>query len=62
MTLYLFIYFSYCSLENGGVPAKFVIIDDGWQSVGMDPSGVEWKAADAAKWVFVSFKFSNQFL
>ncbi|KAH6778655.1 seed imbibition 1 [Perilla frutescens var. frutescens] len=27
------------SLEQGGIPPKFVIIDDGWQSVGMDPSG-----------------------
>ncbi|KAL7088198.1 hypothetical protein ACP275_13G114000 [Erythranthe tilingii] len=26
------------SLEKGGIPPKFVIIDDGWQSVGMDPT------------------------
>ncbi|XP_028752806.1 probable galactinol--sucrose galactosyltransferase 1 [Neltuma alba] len=32
------------SLEKGGVPAKFVIIDDGWQSVGMDPNASEWKS------------------
>ncbi|GMH04552.1 hypothetical protein Nepgr_006392 [Nepenthes gracilis] len=25
------------SLSDGGTPAKFVIIDDGWQSVGADP-------------------------
>ncbi|KAF7816027.1 putative galactinol--sucrose galactosyltransferase 1 [Senna tora] len=36
------------SLENGGIPAKFVIIDDGWQSVGMDPNSVEWKADNTA--------------
>ena len=40
---------SFCSLEKGGVPAKFVIIDDGWQSVGMDPNGSEWKSDFAAK-------------
>lgn len=28
------------SLEKGGIPPKFVIIDDGWQSVGMDPNSV----------------------
>ena len=28
------------SLAAGGAPAKFVIIDDGWQSVGLDqPAG-----------------------
>ncbi|KAK1606136.1 hypothetical protein QYE76_029809 [Lolium multiflorum] len=27
------------SLEKGGVAPKFVIIDDGWQSVSMDPAG-----------------------
>ncbi|KAK4278229.1 hypothetical protein QN277_016101 [Acacia crassicarpa] len=32
------------SLEKGGIPAKFVIIDDGWQSVAMDPNGSEWKS------------------
>lgn len=26
------------SLEKGGTPPKFVIIDDGWQSVAMDPN------------------------
>ncbi|CAN4102562.1 unnamed protein product [Withania somnifera] len=29
------------SLEKGGIPPKFVLIDDGWQSVGMDPNGIE---------------------
>ncbi|KAJ6417555.1 hypothetical protein OIU84_003307 [Salix udensis] len=29
------------SFEKGGIPPKFVIIDDGWQSVGMDPAGTE---------------------
>ncbi|KAI4307803.1 hypothetical protein L6164_030946 [Bauhinia variegata] len=32
------------SFEKGGIPAKFVIIDDGWQSVGVDPDIVEFKA------------------
>ncbi|WCJ32540.1 seed imbibition 1 [Euphorbia peplus] len=36
------------SLEQGGVSPKFVIIDDGWQSVGMDPSSVEVKADNCA--------------
>ncbi|XVE50934.1 hypothetical protein DITRI_Ditri01bG0203000 [Diplodiscus trichospermus] len=30
------------SLEKGGTPSKFVIIDDGWQTVGMDPTGIEY--------------------
>jgi raffinose synthase len=37
------------SCEEGGIPAKFVIIDDGWQSVSMDADGIEWKADCAAK-------------
>lgn len=37
--------------KNGGIHAMFVIIDDGWQSVGMDPNGTEWKHDCAAKWV-----------
>lgn len=28
------------SFEKGGIPPKFVIIDDGWQSVGMDANSV----------------------
>lgn len=36
------------SLEKGGSPAKFVIIDDGWQSVDMDPTGTEHKAENSA--------------
>ncbi|XP_031405593.1 probable galactinol--sucrose galactosyltransferase 1 isoform X2 [Punica granatum] len=36
------------SLMKGGIPPKFLIIDDGWQSVGMDPTGVEVKADDTA--------------
>lgn len=39
----------FCSLEAGGIPPKFVIIDDGWQSVGMDETGVEFNADNAAK-------------
>lgn len=38
-----------CSFEKGGVPPKFVIIDDGWQSVAMDPTGLEFKADNTAK-------------
>ncbi|XP_015881674.3 probable galactinol--sucrose galactosyltransferase 1 [Ziziphus jujuba] len=36
------------SLEKGGIPPKFVIIDDGWQSVSMDPNGIEYKADNTA--------------
>ncbi|XP_040966576.1 probable galactinol--sucrose galactosyltransferase 1 [Gossypium hirsutum] len=32
------------SLEKGGTPPKFVIIDDGWQMVGMDPTGIEYRS------------------
>ncbi|OMP06969.1 Raffinose synthase [Corchorus olitorius] len=32
------------SLDKGGTPPKFVIIDDGWQSVGMDPTGIEYRS------------------
>lgn len=41
------------SLEKGGIPPKFVIIDDGWQSVAMDATGTASKVQDAAKWVFL---------
>ncbi|PWA35110.1 seed imbibition 1 [Artemisia annua] len=37
------------SFEKGGVSPKFVIIDDGWQSVGMDPTSFEAKADNTAK-------------
>lgn len=36
------------SLEKGGTTPKFVIIDDGWQSVGMDPSSAAVKADNTA--------------
>ncbi|PWA98961.1 seed imbibition 1 [Artemisia annua] len=36
------------SFEKGGVSPKFVIIDDGWQSVGMDPTSFEAKADNTA--------------
>ncbi|KAH7689095.1 Glycosyl hydrolases 36 protein [Dioscorea alata] len=42
------------SFEKGGIPAKFVIIDDGWQSVGMDASGVGFESDNSAKYVYVS--------
>ncbi|KAL2483785.1 putative galactinol--sucrose galactosyltransferase 1 [Forsythia ovata] len=43
------------SLEKGGAPPKFVIIDDGWQSVSMDPTSVEAKFDDTAN-------FSNRLI
>ncbi|XP_010272515.1 PREDICTED: probable galactinol--sucrose galactosyltransferase 1 [Nelumbo nucifera] len=36
------------SLEKGGTPPKFVIIDDGWQTVGMDATGIASGVQDAA--------------
>ncbi|GFS31702.1 seed imbibition 1 [Actinidia rufa] len=36
------------SLEKGGILPKFVIIDDGWQSVAMDLTSVETKADNSA--------------
>lgn len=36
------------SLEEGGIPPKFVIIDDGWQSVGTDYNSIEFKADNSA--------------
>ncbi|PUZ52033.1 hypothetical protein GQ55_6G238200 [Panicum hallii var. hallii] len=36
------------SFQNGGVSPKFVIIDDGWQSVGMDPVGIACLADNSA--------------
>ncbi|KAK6124041.1 hypothetical protein DH2020_042221 [Rehmannia glutinosa] len=41
------------SLEKGGAPPKFVIIDDGWQSVGMDSTSTEAKCEDSAKYVYI---------
>lgn len=38
-----------CSFEKGGIPPKFVIIDDGWQSVAMDPTGLQFIADNTAK-------------
>lgn len=40
---------SYFSFEQGGIPPKFVIIDDGWQSVGMDPTSEKTEADNCAK-------------
>nr|CAB3483359.1 unnamed protein product [Digitaria exilis] len=37
------------SFEKGGVSPKFVIIDDGWQSVSMDPVGIACLADNSAK-------------
>lgn len=36
------------SLEKGGISPKFIIIDDGWQTVGMDAYGVASIADNAA--------------
>ncbi|KAI4366218.1 hypothetical protein MLD38_022122 [Melastoma candidum] len=36
------------SFEKGGITPRFVIIDDGWQSVGMDPVSEESKADNTA--------------
>ncbi|XP_065624439.1 probable galactinol--sucrose galactosyltransferase 1 isoform X3 [Quercus suber] len=36
------------SLEKGGIPPKFVIIDDGWQSVSMDLTGIKCEADNSA--------------
>lgn len=36
------------SLEKGGIHPKFLIIDDGWQSVAMDSHGTEFRADNAA--------------
>ncbi|GAB2228650.1 hypothetical protein Droror1_Dr00022772 [Drosera rotundifolia] len=37
------------SMKKGGIHPKFVIIDDGWQSVGMDPAGTEFISGNSAK-------------
>ncbi|KAI6687200.1 hypothetical protein NL676_024028 [Syzygium grande] len=37
------------SFKKGGIAPKFLIIDDGWQSVVMDPTGIESKAEDTAQ-------------
>lgn len=38
------------SFEKGGISPKFIIIDDGWQSVGMDPTSIEAKADNTANY------------
>lgn len=47
------------SLESGGISPKFIIVDDGWQSVGMDLTSTETKADDSAKYVKRSFSCSH---
>ncbi|KAG8385960.1 hypothetical protein BUALT_Bualt03G0099500 [Buddleja alternifolia] len=37
------------SFERGGIPVKFVIIDDGWQTVAMDPTSEEAVFGNSAK-------------
>lgn len=46
------------SLEKGGIHPKFLIIDDGWQSVAMDSHGTEFRADNAAN--FLVFQFCKQ--
>lgn len=41
--------FFFFSFQKGGISPKFVIIDDGWQSVAMDPTGIDCKSDNAAK-------------
>ncbi|CAJ2633683.1 unnamed protein product [Trifolium pratense] len=47
-------WFGWCTSENVKQGLQrwnscfVVIIDDGWQSVSMDPNGIEWKADCAA--------------
>ncbi|KAG0459428.1 hypothetical protein HPP92_022556 [Vanilla planifolia] len=36
------------SLKKGNISPKFVIIDDGWQSVAMDPNGIACEANNSA--------------
>ncbi|KAF6141323.1 hypothetical protein GIB67_008500 [Kingdonia uniflora] len=50
------------SLEKGGFPPKFIIIDDGWQSVAMDATGVAFKKQDAAKLIHIkeNHKFQKE--
>ncbi|KAL1556115.1 flavodoxin-like fold protein [Salvia divinorum] len=51
------------SLIEGGAPPKFVIIDDGWQSVGMDPTSTEAKFDDTANFSnrLISIKENHKF-
>ncbi|XXG72428.1 hypothetical protein AAC387_Pa07g1524 [Persea americana] len=51
------------SLNKGGVPPKFVIIDDGWQSVGMDATGIASKTQDAANFAnrLIDIKENHKF-
>lgn len=39
----------FCSFESGGISPKFVIIDDGWQSVAKDSTSADCKADNTAK-------------
>jgi hypothetical protein len=47
-TIFLSLIF-FNSLGKGGTGPKFVIIDDGWQSVSMDPAGIASLADNSAK-------------
>ncbi|XP_011095611.1 probable galactinol--sucrose galactosyltransferase 1 [Sesamum indicum] len=51
------------SLEKGGARPKFVIIDDGWQSVAMDPTSSEAKCEDSANFAnrLTSIKENHKF-
>jgi Raffinose synthase or seed imbibition protein Sip1 len=45
---FVFLFF-FSSFQKGGMNPKFVIIDDGWQSVGMDPTIIACKSDNVAK-------------
>ncbi|KAK2630928.1 hypothetical protein EUGRSUZ_L03702, partial [Eucalyptus grandis] len=51
------------SFKKGGIAPKFLIIDDGWQSVAMDPTGIESKAEDTANFAnrLVDIKENHKF-
>ncbi|XP_031478729.1 probable galactinol--sucrose galactosyltransferase 1 [Nymphaea colorata] len=51
------------SFEKGGIPPRFLIIDDGWQSVGMDVDGVASDGKDAANFAnrLVHIKENHKF-
>ncbi|KAL2498755.1 putative galactinol--sucrose galactosyltransferase 1 [Abeliophyllum distichum] len=51
------------SFKKCGILPMFIIIDDGWQSVGMDPTSVEAKANNTANFAnrLTNIKESHKF-
>ncbi|KAL4279146.1 hypothetical protein GQ457_03G022590 [Hibiscus cannabinus] len=51
------------SFAKGGTPPKFVIIDDGWQTVDMDPNGIEYRSDSTANFAnrLVHIKENHKF-